>query len=150
MKTMKAYRLLTIVSAAFVSSCSTFEYRELGEKAMEAYHQQVDAGAYESVMERASPRLFETRGPNVVRDQLETFYSEVGPCMDGSAVGWRVQNSSKGDSVTIQYARSCQKADIREDLTWEIIRGETWLAEITLAKVKMKQSADTPGGADIL
>lgn len=147
---MKAYRLLTMVSAAFVMSCSTFEYRELGEKAMDSYHQQVDAGAYDNIMQRASPRLFETRGPHVVRDQLETFYTEVGPCMEGSAVGWRVHNSSKGDSVTIQYARSCKNADIREDLTWEIILGETWLAEITLAKVKLKESADPPAGTDIL
>jgi len=111
-------KLSLAVAAVALSSCSGGENLDLADKAVERFHQQLNAGEFNAIYTQASPALRSATSQGDLIKLLTAIRSKLGPFKSGTRNSWRVNYGTNANTV-ILFDSTYERGKAQETFTFE-------------------------------
>ena len=117
--------LLFFIAFAFAitastSSCSLTKGKEQGERAVEQFHQQFNAGQYREIYEQSDKQFQDAAKEAEFIELLEAVRRKLGTVEKATPAGWRVNATPTGTVVALGYETQFSEGKGTEQFTFLI------------------------------
>ena len=111
-------KLTLAVAAVVLSSCSGGENLASADKAVERFHQQLNAGQLDAIYTQSSPALKSATSQGDMIKLLTAVRSKLGPYKSGTRNSWRVNYGTNASTVVL-FDSTYEKGKAQETFTFE-------------------------------
>lgn len=111
-------KLPLTVAAVVMSSCSGGENLASADKAVDRFHQQLNANQFEIIYTQSSPALKSATSKDDMVKLLAAVRSKLGPYKSGTRNSWRVNYGSNANTVVL-FDSTYEKGKAQETFTFE-------------------------------
>lgn len=111
------------VIAALTLSCSFTKGKEQGERAVEKFHQQLNAGQYQEIYKQSDDKFKEVATEADFTQLLEAVRRKLGTVQKATFAGGNVNSGTMGTVVTLQYEVEFSEGKGTEQFSF-LINGE--------------------------
>jgi hypothetical protein len=103
MKPLLLFTSFIVVIAALTVSCSFAKDEEQGKRAVEKFHQQLNAGQYQEIYQQGDDKFKEAVTEADFTPILEAVRRKLGTVQKATFVGGNVNSGTMGTVATLQY-----------------------------------------------
>ena len=113
-------QLLVFISLVALVGCSSSSDVPTAERAIEAFHSELNVGDFNKVYDGGSAELKAATSREKFGRILNAVHSKLGLFTNGKSVGWNDNATTSGRYVTINYDANYQKASATENFVFRI------------------------------
>ena len=114
---------LTFAVAALTISCSLTKGKEQGERAVEKFHQQFNAGQYTEIYQQGNDKFKEVVAEAEFIEFVGAVRRKLGTVENATQAGWNVNATQMGTVVTLGYETKFSDGKGNEQFSF-LISGE--------------------------
>lgn len=104
-----------------LTACSGGEDLKKTEAAIGLFHQQANAGQFDQIYANAASEWKRAQSPRDSVKFLSALREKMGAFQSGQQDGWRVNYTTSGTEVVVQYKSKFQKGDAVETFTYRVV-----------------------------
>ncbi|MGY4398205.1 hypothetical protein ACVWZA_003409 [Sphingomonas sp. UYAg733] len=122
------YQCLAMMAPLSLMACSMADDLPATNKAIDRFHQMVDAGRFEQVYDGSSADLKGASSKADFIKLLDVVHRKLGPFKTGKTGGWNNNYSPAGHFLTIGYGANYARGTADEQFVYRIDDGKAKLA----------------------
>lgn len=111
-------RYFLLVLAFLLSGCSGGEWKERAEREVEIFHEQLNDGDFDSIIDAAHPEFSSGTGREGTRKFFASLQEKFGPFESAEGAGWQVKYDESGNTVTLDYNSQFEKGPVSETFVY--------------------------------
>ena len=116
-----------VMAAMLLASCSPGADLPLGDKAIEAFHADMNAGRFAAIYDASGKEMKSATTREGLTKLLAAIHGKLGPFKSGSRNGWNDNVNTNGHFLTLNYSATYQKGAGEEEFVYRIEGGKAVL-----------------------
>ena len=119
-KPLLLFITITLTVVALTVSCSFTKGKEQGERAVEQFHQQFNAGQYREIYQQSDKQFQDATKEAEFIEFMEAIRRKLGTIEKADPAGWRVNATPTGTVVALGYETQFSEGKGTEQFTFLI------------------------------
>jgi hypothetical protein len=122
------HKALIALGTLALAGCSPSADIPAAQKAIDAFHHELDAGQFTQIYSGSSGDMKGTTSADNFTKLLAAIHRKLGPFKSGKLIGWNDSTTTNGHFISLNYHANYDKGDAAENFVYRIAAGQPILA----------------------